>query len=76
MANYALLLGTKAGKRALIEDGQPVDIRRKFKTITAEDGFDVVEVVDKHQGRIRHKRFAKVAKPAPKKSVKKTTKSK
>ncbi len=76
MANYALLLGTKSGKRELIEDGQPVDIRRKFKTITAEDGFEVVEVVDKHQGRIRHKRFAKVAKPAPKKSVKKTTKSK
>jgi hypothetical protein len=44
--------------------------------MTAEDGFEVVEVVDKHQGRIRHKRFAKVAKPTPKKSVKKATKSK
>ena len=76
MANYALLIGTKSGKRELVEDGQPVDIRRKFKTMTAEDGFEVVEVVDKHQGRIRHKRFAKDAKPAPKKSVKKTTKSK
>ena len=76
MANYALLIGTKAGKRELVEDGQPVDIRRKFKTMTAEDGFEVVEVVDKHQGRIRHKRFTKVAKPAPKKSVKKATKSK
>jgi len=76
MANYALLIGTKAGKRELVEDGQPVDIRRKFKTMTADDGFEVVEVVDKHQGRIRHKRFAEVAKPAPKKSVKKATKSK
>ena len=76
MANYALLIGTKSGKRELAEDGQPVDIRRKFKIMTAEDGFEVVEVVDKHQGRIRHKRFTKVAKPAPKKSVKKTTKSK
>ncbi len=76
MANYALLIGTKSGKRELIEDGQPVDIRRKFKTMTAGDGFEVVEVVDKLQGRIRHKRFVKAAKPAPKKSVKKTTKSK
>ena len=65
MASYALLIGTKAGKRTLIADGQPVEIRRKFKTITAEDGFEKVEVVDKHQGQIRSRKFVKVA-PAKK----------
>jgi hypothetical protein len=65
MASYALLLGTKAGKRTLIADGQPVEIRRQFKTITAEDGFEKVEVVDKHQGQIRSRKFAGVA-PAKK----------
>lgn len=69
MASYALLVGTKAGKRTLIADGQPVEIRRQFKTITAEDGFEKVEVVDKHQGQIRSRKFVKVA-PA-KKSAKK-----
>ena len=44
MANYALLLGTKADKTTLIEKGQPVEIRRKFKDITAADGFDTIEV--------------------------------
>jgi len=65
MASYALLIGTKAGKRTLIADGQPVEIRRQFKTITAEDGFEKVEVVDKHQGQIRSRKFAGVA-PAKK----------
>ena len=68
MANYALLIGTKNGKRELIEDGQPVAIRRKFKTITAEDGFDSIAVLDKQMGQIRNRAFAKklVAKPAKK----------
>ena len=65
MASYSLLLGTKADKTTLIEKGQPVEIRRKFKTITAEDGFEKVEVVDKHQGQIRSRKFVKVA-PAKK----------
>ena len=69
MANYALLIGTKAGKRSLIADGKPVEIRRKFKDITLKDGFEIVEVIDKHQGRIRQRKFAKAA-PA-KKSAKK-----
>ena len=72
MASYALLIGTKAGKRTLIESGQPVEIRRKFKDITAADGFDTIEVVDKHMGRIRFRKFVKpVAKKAAKKAAKK-----
>jgi hypothetical protein len=71
MASYALLIGTKAGKRSLIQDGQPVEIRRKFKDITAADGFDSVAVVDKHLGQIRQRKFVK---PVAKKAVKKTAK--
>ena len=72
MANYALLLGTKADKTTLIEKGQPVEIRRKFKAITAADGFDTIEVVDKHLGQIRLRKFVKpvAAKKAAKKSAK------
>ena len=71
MASYSLLIGTKAGKRTLIEDGQPVEIRRKFKDITAKDGYDQVEVVDKNLGRIRSRKFVKAvtAKKAAKKSA-------
>lgn len=68
MANYALLLGTKADKTTLIEKGQPVDIRRIFKDITAKDGYDTVEVVEKHMGRTRQRKFVK---PAAKKVTKK-----
>lgn len=68
MANYALLLGTKADKTTLIEKGQPVDIRRIFKDITAKDGYDTVEVVEKHMGRTRQRKFVK---PAAKKATKK-----
>jgi len=68
MANYALLIGVKNGKRELIEDGQPVAIRRKFKTITAQDGFDSIAVLDKQMGQIRNRAFAKklATKPAKK----------
>lgn len=72
MASYALLIGTKAGKTTLIEKGQPVEIRRQFKTITAKDGYDHVAVVDKHQGQIRSRKFVKV--PAAKKAAKKAAK--
>jgi len=72
MANYALLIGTKAGKLTLINNGQPVEIRREFKDITAKDGYDAVEVVEKHLGRTRQKKFVKlVAKKAAKKAAKK-----
>ena len=72
MANYALLLGTKADKTTLIQKGQPVEIRRQFKDMTATDGFDTIEVVDKHLGQIRLRKFVKpVAKKAAKKAAKK-----
>jgi len=71
MANYALLLGTKAGKTTLIEKGQPVEIRRQFKDMKASDGFDSIEVVDKHLGQIRQRKFVK---PATKKAAKKASK--
>ena len=65
MASYALLIGTKNGKRELIEEGQPVEIRRKFKTITEESGYESIAVLDKHQGQIRSKKFAIKAKKEP-----------
>ena len=72
MANYALLIGTKAGKLTLINNGQPVEIRREFKDISAKDGYESVEVVEKHLGRTRQKKFVKlVAKKAAKKATKK-----
>lgn len=75
MASYSLLIGTNGDKRTLISSGQPVEIRRQFKDVTADDGFELVEVVDKHQGRIRHRRFAKpMAKKITKKAAKKSAK--
>ena len=72
MANYALLIGTKAGKRTLIQEGQPVEIRRQFKDMTAKDGYELVEVLEKHLGRTRFRKFVKLA--ATKKAAKKSTK--
>ena len=69
MASYALLIGTNGDKRTLIESGQPVEIRRQFKEVTAKDGFELVEVIDKNLGRIRQRRFVKAA-PAAKKASK------
>ncbi|MCW8802006.1 MAG: hypothetical protein OQK81_01465 [Candidatus Bathyarchaeota archaeon] len=75
MASYSLLIGTNGAERTLIASGQPVEIRRQFKDVSADDGFELVEVVDKHQGRIRHRRFAKpIAKKAAKKASKKAKK--
>jgi hypothetical protein len=70
--NYALLIGTKNGKREIINDGNPVAIRREFKGVTAKDGFDLVEVLQKDSGLTRKRRFAK--KPAAKKAAKKASK--
>tara|TARA_R110000772_G_scaffold92654_1_gene189622 strand:+ start:201 stop:416 length:216 start_codon:yes stop_codon:yes gene_type:complete len=68
--NYALLIGTKNSKREIITDGSPVEVRRLFKEVTAKDGFDMVEVMQKDSGVTRHRRFAKVAaKKAAKKSA-------
>ena len=49
-----------------------MEIRRQFKDMTAADGFDTIEVVDKHLGQIRLRKFVKpVAKKAAKKAAKK-----
>ena len=68
--NYALLIGTKNGKREIINDGNPVDIRREFKGVTANDGYESVEVLQKYNGLTQRRKFVKVkpAKKAAKKS--------
>ncbi len=71
MASYALLIGTNGDKRTLVDHGQPVEIRRKFKDVTAKDGFELVEVIDKNIGRVRQRRFVK---GLPEKAVKKAAK--
>lgn len=70
--NYALLIGTTNGKREIIADDAPVAVRRKFKTITAEDGYELVEVLQKDLGLTRKRKFAK--KPVAKKAAKKAAK--
>ena len=67
--NYALLIGTKNGKREIINDGVPVEIRRQFKGVTADDGYELVEVLQKDLGVTRKRKFIKA--PAAKKSAKK-----
>jgi hypothetical protein len=69
MANYALLIGTKNGKREIISDGNPVEVRRQFKDVTAKAGFELVEVMQKDVGLTRKRKF--VVKPAAKKPARK-----
>lgn len=70
--NYALLIGTKNGKREIIADDSPVNVRRLFKDVTAKEGFELVEVIQKDQGLTRKRRFAvKPAKKTDKKATKK-----
>ena len=66
---YALLIGTKDGKRKLISDGIPIEVRREFKGMTVKDGFDLVEVLENRRGVTRHRKFMK-AKKATKKASK------
>jgi hypothetical protein len=76
MAAYALLIGTNDGKRSLVADGNPVDIRKQFKTSDGE-GFDKLEVIESGIGRTRSRQFLKkkLAKPKPaKKASKKAAK--
>jgi hypothetical protein len=76
MAAYALLIGTKSGKRSLVIDGNPVDVRRLFKTSDGE-GFETLEVIETGAGRTRKRQFkAKLeSESAPaKKTVKKAAK--
>jgi len=74
MAAYALLIGTKEGKRSLVVDGNPVDVRRLFKTSDGE-GFETLEVIETGNGRTRKRQFkAKESAPAAKKAAKKAAK--
>jgi hypothetical protein len=75
MAAYALLIGTKDGKRSLVLDGNPVDIRRLFKTSDGE-GFEALEVIETGNGRTRKRQFKAKGESAPaaKKTAKKTAK--
>lgn len=56
MAQVALYIGTKNGKRQLIEEGDPRTIRSKFK-LSDGDGFDVLEVFESAVGRSKRKTF-------------------
>ena len=68
MAQVALYIGTKNGKRQLIEEGDPRTIRSKFK-LSDGDGFDVLEVFESAVGRSKRKTFKEgresPAAPAP-----------
>ena len=69
MAAYALLIGTKNGKRQVIADGDPREVRSLFKASDGE-GFELLEVVDTREGRTKRKKFSK-EKPVAKKATKK-----
>jgi hypothetical protein len=65
MAQIALYIGIKDGKRQLIEEGDPRDIRHRFKHSDGE-GFDALEVFESTVGRSRRRVFVKdSAAPAP-----------
>lgn len=72
MANYALLIGTKGGKRTLVADGRPVDVRKEFSGLKTKGGggFEELEVIQKDRGRTRRAKFVTKSKPAAKKSTK------
>jgi len=59
MAQNALLLGVKDGKRSILDQGDPRDIRVKFKTATSGQGFESWEVYESSLGRTRKKTWAK-----------------
>ena len=72
MAAYAILIGTKDGKRSLVADGNPVEVRKQFKFSDGE-GFEKLEVIETGNGRTRSRQFLK--KPVPvKKAAKKAAK--
>jgi hypothetical protein len=56
MASFALLIGTKAGKRTLMADGGPLEIRKLFKESNGE-GFELLEVIESSIGRTRRRGF-------------------
>lgn len=74
MAAYALLIGIKDGKKSLVIDGSPVEVRKFFKHSNGE-GFDQLEVIESGAGRSRSKKFVKSTsqieeKQLPKKAAK------
>lgn len=58
MSAYALLIGIKDGKKSLVIDGSPVEVRKFFKHSDGE-GFDQLDVVESGVGRSRSKKFIK-----------------
>lgn len=70
MAAYALLIGTKNGKRTLITDGPPAEVRRLFKTSTDGEGYESLEVIESTVGRTRRRGFPKAVQPVAKKTAK------
>jgi hypothetical protein len=70
MAAFALLIGTKNGKRTLLADGGPLEVRRLFKDSNGE-GQDLLEVIESTTGRTRRRGFKakEAAKPLAKKQA-------
>lgn len=74
MASYALLIGTKDGKRSLVADGSPPEVRKQFKHSDGE-GFDRLEVIETGVGKTRQRQFFKKPSAAPKAAKKATKKT-
>jgi uncharacterized protein (UPF0128 family) len=56
MSQFAILLGTKNGKRIMVAEGDPREIRDRFKKSDGE-GYELLEVLESSIGRSRHRRF-------------------
>jgi hypothetical protein len=74
MAAYALLIGIKDGKKHLVIDGSPVEVRKLFKNSDGE-GFEQLDVIESGVGRSRSRKFLKkqaevIAKKQAKKAAK------
>jgi len=69
MAAYAVLIGTKNGKRTMIADGGTLEVRKLFKGSTGE-GYELLEVLESTVGRTRRRGFK--IKPEVKAPAKKT----
>jgi hypothetical protein len=57
MAQVALFIGVKNGVREIIDQGDPRDMRVKFKTSPDGMGFDYLEVFESTVGRSRRRSF-------------------
>jgi hypothetical protein len=69
MAQIALFIGVKDGVREIIDQGDPRDMRIKFKTSPDGLGFDTLEVFESTVGRSRRRSFlAKAEKVSPEES--------